>query len=70
MHPNLCVGTDTHTALKNEKTRNHTNVQALTHKPTQRVNRSKQVGGWMDVNMAAEMATKDSEQFIGNSSES
>lgn len=28
-----------------------------------------QVGGWMNVNISAEMASKDSEQFIGNSSE-
>lgn len=47
-----------HTALKKEKI--HKNVQTLTHKPTQRVNRSKQVGGRMNVNMPAKMATKDS----------
>lgn len=41
----------------------------LAHKRTQSVSRSKQAGGWMNVNTAAETATEDTGKFTGNSSQ-
>lgn len=40
--------------------------QALAFKPTQRVNLSIQVSGWMNTNMVGEVPTKDSELFKGD----